>query len=283
MIVVLPLAGLVAAFFGVLIGIPTLRLRGDYLAIVTLGFGEIIRIFANNLDFPVNLTNGPRGVYDVDPIRVGSFDFGAAHDLPFSTPAFDLGPLSSPGGPLTIPAYLNYYLLVLVLIMITVFFVSRLSTSRVGRAWAAIREDELAAEAAGIHTRNLKLLAYASGGFFGGVAGATFAAAGKFIDPTLFGFDQSIFILVLVVVGGMGTIAGVIVGSVLVVEAFYNTAQAGSLRVLIFGILLVIMIIIKPEGLLPNRQRKLELTEAKTPTDVPPTTDPLPDVYEAGA
>ena len=153
---ILPLAGIMAAVFGVLVGFPTLRLRGDYLAIVTLGFGEITRIFANNLDEPVNITNGPRGVYDVDPIWLGGYSFGTSHQV--------LG--------FTIPAFLNYYYLLLLVILLTIFLVGRLAASRVGRAWAAIREDELAAEAGGINTRNLKLLAYASGGFFGGMAGA---------------------------------------------------------------------------------------------------------------
>jgi branched-chain amino acid transport system permease protein len=254
---VMPLAGLLAAAFGVLIGFPTLRLRGDYLAIVTLGFGEITRIFANNLDEPVNITNGPRGVYDVDPIWLGNYSFGVTHHL----------------GGFTIPSFLNYYYLLIVLILITVFFVSRLATSRVGRAWAAIREDELAAEAGGINTRNLKLLAYASGGFFGGVAGAVFAAGQHFIDPGSFGFFFSILVVCMVVVGGMGSIAGVVVGTVLTGGLYFLTSQFGSFRVLIFGILLVVVIVVRPEGLLPSRQRQLELERVEAPPDAPP---PLP-------
>jgi branched-chain amino acid transport system permease protein len=254
---VMPLAGLLAAAFGVLIGFPTLRLRGDYLAIVTLGFGEITRIFANNLDEPINLTNGPRGVYDVDPIWLGNYSFGIAHQV----------------GGFTIPSFLNYYYLLLVLILITVFFVARLATSRVGRAWAAIREDELAAEAGGINTRNLKLLAYASGGFFGGVAGAVFAAGQHFIDPGSFGFFFSILVVCMVVVGGMGSIAGVVVGTVLTGGLYFLTSQFGSFRVLIFGILLVVVIVVRPEGLLPSRQRQLELERVEVPPDAPP---PLP-------
>jgi branched-chain amino acid transport system permease protein len=254
---VMPLAGLLAAAFGVLIGFPTLRLRGDYLAIVTLGFGEITRIFANNLDEPINLTNGPRGVYDVDPIWLGNYSFGIAHQVEG----------------FTIPSFLNYYYLLLVLILITVFFVARLATSRVGRAWAAIREDELAAEAGGINTRNLKLLAYASGGFFGGVAGAVFAAGQHFIDPGSFGFFFSILVVCMVVVGGMGSIAGVVVGTVLTGGLYFLTSQFGSFRVLIFGILLVVVIVVRPEGLLPSRQRQLELERVEVPPDAPP---PLP-------
>jgi branched-chain amino acid transport system permease protein len=161
----------------------------------------------------------------------------------------------------------------IVLILITVFFVSRLATSRVGRAWAAIREDELAAEAGGINTRNLKLLAYASGGFFGGVAGAVFAAGQHFIDPGSFGFFFSILVVCMVVVGGMGSIAGVVVGTVLTGGLYFLTSQFGSFRVLIFGILLVVVIVVRPEGLLPSRQRQLELERVEAPPDAPP---PLP-------
>lgn len=240
---ILPLAGIMAAVFGVLVGFPTLRLRGDYLAIVTLGFGEITRIFANNLDEPINITNGPRGVYDVDPIWVGNYSFGTSHQI----------------AGFTIPPYLNYYYLLLLLILLTIFLVGRLAGSRVGRAWAAIREDELAAEAGGINTRNLKLLAYASGGFFGGMAGAIFAAGQHFIDPGSFGFFFSILVLCMVVVGGMGSIPGVILGAVVTGGLYFLTGQFGSYRVLIFGLLLVVVIILRPAGLLPSSRRKREL------------------------
>ena len=251
---VLPVAGAAAAIFGILLGYPTLRLRGDYLAIVTLGFGEIVRIFANNLDSPVNITNGPRGINNVDPIWIGPYSFGDPHHL----------------GPLLIQPYLNYYFLLLVLIVVTVFFVSRLATSRVGRAWTAIREDELAAEAAGINTRNLKLLAYASGGFFGGLAGAVFAASQHFIDPGSFGFAFSILVLCMVVVGGMGSIPGVVVGGALVAGLYFFTGEFGELRVLAFGLLLILVIILRPEGLLPSRQRRRELA----PVELPPGSLP---------
>ncbi len=242
--VLLPIAGLVAALFGALIGIPTLRLRGDYLAIVTLGFGEITRIFANNLDTPINITNGPSGVTSIDPIWIGSYSFGDPnHYL----------------GPFRFTPFLNYYYLVFVLILITVFFVNRLATSRVGRAWGAIREDETAAEVAGINTRNLKLLAYASGGFFGGVAGAVFAAGQHIIAPESFQLFVSILVLCMVVAGGMGSIPGSILGAVVVGAVYFLTSQFQYLSILVFGILLVLLIILRPQGILPSAQRKLEL------------------------
>ncbi|MHB8571568.1 MAG: ABC transporter permease subunit [Candidatus Dormibacteria bacterium] len=254
---VLPLAGLVAAGFGVLIGLPTLRLRGDYLAIVTLGFGEITRIFANNLDEPINITNGPRGIYKVDPAFIGNYNFLTEHRL---------GPVSVMGhqlGPLVISPYINLYFLLLLVVMATVFFASRLETSRVGRAWAAIREDEVAAQVSGINTRNLKLLAYASGGFFGGMAGAIFASAQHFISPESFQLNESILIVSMVVVGGMGSISGVTLGALVVGGITFFTTQLhlDTYRVLVYGALLVIMIAVRPQGLLPSRQRRRELTE----------------------
>jgi len=259
---ILPLAGIMAAVFGVLVGFPTLRLRGDYLAIVTLGFGEITRIFANNLDEPVNITNGPRGVYDVDPIWLGGYSFGTSHQV--------LG--------FTIPAFLNYYYLLLLVILLTIFLVGRLAASRVGRAWAAIREDELAAEAGGINTRNLKLLAYASGGFFGGMAGAIFAAGQHFIDPGSFGFFFSILVLCMVVVGVMGSIPGVILGSVVTGGLYFLTGQFGSYRVLIFGVLLVVVIILRPAGLLPSGRRKRELERVELEEGaIPPLAASAPE------
>jgi len=245
--VVLPIAGLVAAIFGVIIGYPTLRLRGDYLAIVTLGFGEITRLFAQNLFQPVNITNGSFGISQIDSIWLGNYNFGSAHEI--------LG--------VNIPPYVNYYYVVLVVLLLTMFFVARLATSRVGRAWAAIREDELAAEASGINTRNLKLLAYASGGFFGGMSGALFASAQDFISPESFGFTISIFVLVMVVVGGMGNLYGVILGAIAVGGAYFETGQFGQLRVLVFGILLVAMVILRPQGILPSRIRQRELAAAE--------------------
>jgi branched-chain amino acid transport system permease protein len=248
MLVMLPLAGFAAAAFGVLIGIPTLRLRGDYLAIVTLGFGEITRIFANNLDQPINITNGPNGVVNISPVFIGGYSFGDPHNHI---------------GPFNILPLLNYYYLVLVLIAITVFFVWRLANSRVGRAWTAIREDEVAAEIAGINTRNLKLLAYASGGFFGGMAGAIFSAGSTVIAPESFILFLSILVLCMVVVGGMGSIEGAALGAVAIGLPYFLFTQLLQIRILIFGLVLVLMIVFRPQGLIvTNVQRERELGEA---------------------
>jgi branched-chain amino acid transport system permease protein len=262
MLVLMPIAGLAAALFGVLIGIPTLRLRGDYLAIVTLGFGEITGIFANNLDQPVNITNGPNGLINIDPVWIGNYSFGNPNNYI---------------GPFHIPPFLNYYYLVLILILITVFFVSRLERSRVGRAWAAIREDETAAQMAGVHTRNLKLLAYASGGFFGGMAGAVYAAGQHLIAPDSFQLFVSILVLCMVVAGGMGSIPGAVLGAIVVGAVYFLTSQLLYLRILIFGALLVVLITLRPQGLLPSAQRERELEETDEDpslTGTPPSTAP---------
>jgi branched-chain amino acid transport system permease protein len=284
-LLLLPLAGIVAALFGVLIGLPTLRLRGDYLAIVTLGFGEITRIFANNLDEPINLTSGPNGIVNIDPISVGSYSFGDIHNHlgPLNIP-HALNLLGLPGdriGPIFIPPFLNYYYLVLVLLVLTIFVVARLANSRVGRAWTAIREDEVAAEAAGINARNLKLLAYASGGLFGGMAGAVFAAGQHLISPESFVLFFSILVLCMVVVGGMGNIPGPALGAVAIGLPYFLSTQLASLRVLIFGLILVAMIILRPAGILPSQQRLKELIDTETEAGLPPAEPSLFDTRQA--
>ncbi|WP_455769295.1 ABC transporter permease subunit, partial [Pandoraea sputorum] len=195
----IPIGAAVAAIFGILLGAPTLRLRGDYLAIVTLGFGEIIRIFMNNLDSPVNITNGPKGITGVEPISLFGFDFFSNHEI-FGLQAN--------------PVYLHYYLFVTLAVLIA-FVCVRLQHSRMGRAWIAVREDETAAKAMGINTRNIKLLAFAMGASFGGVAGGMFSAFQGFVSPESFTFWESIVVLSMVVLGGMGHIPGVILGGVL--------------------------------------------------------------------
>ena len=197
--IIVPLGALVAATFGIILGAPTLKLRGDYLAIVTLGFGEIIRIFMNNLNSPVNITNGPKGILKIDPVSVGGVSFGE--------PARVFGYLFS--------VVQLYYFLFLALVIVIVFFSLRLQNSRIGRAWVAIREDEIAAKAMGINTRNVKLLAFAMGASFGGVSGAMFAAFQGFVSPESFGLLQSVVVLAMVVLGGMGHIPGVVLGGVL--------------------------------------------------------------------
>ena len=188
----LPLGALIAAIFGVLLGAPTLRLRGDYLAIVTLGFGEIIRIFLNNLNAPINITNGPQGVNRIDPLQVGGLALDRSQEI------FGM----------TFPATHLYYYVFLALAMLTMFICIRLEDSRVGRAWIAIREDEIAAQATGINTRNVKLLAFAMGATFGGVAGGLFSSFQGFVSPESFQLMESIMVLCMVVLGGMGHVAG---------------------------------------------------------------------------
>jgi branched-chain amino acid transport system permease protein len=174
--VILPLAALVTALFGALLGAPTLKLRGDYLAIVTLGFGEIIRIFMNNLNGPVNITNGPQGINLIDPIRIFGVSLGGEAG---SGATVHLGAWS-------MPSVNAYYFLFLALCVAIVFISYRLQNSRLGRAWVAIREDEIAAKAMGINTRNIKLLAFAMGASFGGIAGGLFASFQGFVSPESF-------------------------------------------------------------------------------------------------
>ena len=256
--ILLPLGAVVAGFFGVLLGAPTLRLRGDYLAIVTLGFGEIIRIFLNNLNAPVNITNGPQGVSLIDPIQIGAFDFHQTHTI----------------GSVVISSAFNYYYLFLGMAALVVFVGLRLQDSRIGRAWAAIREDELAAAATGINTRNIKLLAFAMGASFGGLSGGLFAGFQGFVSPESFSLIESVMILCMIVLGGMGNIPGVILGAILLTvlpEALrylgvwqmnllgHVWVEPSDLRMLVFGVSLILVMLYRPEGLLPSRQRRREL------------------------
>ncbi|MCA0327546.1 MAG: ABC transporter ATP-binding protein, partial [Proteobacteria bacterium] len=196
---VIPLALLVAGVVGMLLGAPTLKLRGDYLAIVTLGFGEIIRIFLNNLDHPYNITNGPKGVNQIDSVKI----FGLDLAKPLQIGNFEVASVTL------------YYYLFLALVILTVIICKRLQDSRVGRAWMAIREDEIAAKAMGLNTRNLKLLAFGMGASFGGVSGAMFAAFQGFVSPESFSLMESVMIVAMVVLGGIGHLPGVILGAVL--------------------------------------------------------------------
>lgn len=258
---VLPLGAFVAGLFGVLLGAPTLRLRGDYLAIVTLGFGEIIRIFLNNLNSPINITNGPKGIAGIDPITL----FGH----PLSKPIEFLG--------ITFSGVMLYYYLFVVLALGIVFVGIRLQDSRIGRAWVAIREDEIAAKACGINTRNIKLLAFAMGATFGGVSGGLFAGFQEFVSPESFGLMESIMVLCMVVLGGMGHIPGVILGGLLLSilpEVFRNGAgpvqqaifgkvllDPEALRMLLFGVALIAVMLYRPAGLWPEPRRRRELAK----------------------
>jgi len=247
---VIPLAAFLAGILGILLGFPVLRLRGDYLAIVTLGFGEIIRIFLNNLDRPVNLTNGPKGIGQIDSATLFGFDFGKRLEI-FG---FDLPPVTL------------YYYLFLVLVVASVVICWRLEQSRVGRAWMALREDEIAAKAMGINVRNVKLLAFAMGATFGGVAGCMFAAFQGFVSPESFTLMESVMIVAMVVLGGIGHLPGVIIGALLLAalpEVLRYVAgplhhltdgrlDAAVLRQLLIALAMIVIMLLRPRGLWPT-------------------------------
>ncbi len=248
--VVIPLGALVAGGAGVLLGAPTLKLRGDYLAIVTLGFGEIVRVFMNNLDAPINITNGPKGITGIDEISMFGFSLGKTHDF------FGL----------EWPKVTNYYFLFLLLVILAVVICYRLERSRIGRAWMAIREDEVAAKAMGINTRNLKLLAFGMGATFGGVSGVMFASFQGFISPESFSLQESVMIVAMVVLGGIDHLPGVIVGALLLAalpEVLRYVAgplqqmtdgrlDASILRQLLIALAMIGIMLSRPRGLWPS-------------------------------
>lgn len=258
---VLPLAAVLAGFFGVLLGAPTLRLRGDYLAIVTLGFGEIIRVFLNNLDNPVNITNGPKGINQIDSLHIFGLDLGKK----LLVNGFEVASVSL------------YYYLFLLLVVVSVIVCHRLELSRVGRAWMAIREDEIAAKAMGINTRNLKLLAFGMGATFGGVSGAMFAAFQGFISPESFSLMESVMIVAMVVLGGVGHLPGVILGAVLlsalpevlryVAGPLQNMTggrlDASILRQLLIALAMITVMLSRPRGLWPSPEHGKSLQNVK--------------------
>ena len=252
-LIVIPLAAGLAGFFGVLLGAPTLKLRGDYLAIVTLGFGEIIRVFLNNLDHPVNITNGPKGLSGIDAFKIFGVDLSQSHTLfgmEFTSVAM-------------------YYYLFLILVTISIVMSHRLALSRVGRAWMAIREDEIAAKAMGINTRNLKLLAFGMGATFGGVSGALFASFQSFVSPESFTLMESVMIVSMVVLGGLGHLPGVVLGAVLLaalpevlryvaspLQAFTGgRLDASILRQLLIALAMITVMLMRPRGLWPSPDR----------------------------
>ncbi len=259
--IVIPLAAGLAGFFGVLLGAPTLRLRGDYLAIVTLGFGEIIRVFLNNLDHPVNITNGPKGINQIDSISFFGLNLGKKVEVL----GFELASVSL------------YYYLFLALVLVSVLICHRLELSRVGRAWMAIREDEVAAKAMGINTRNLKLLAFGMGATFGGVSGAMFASFQGFISPESFGLMESVMVVAMVVLGGIGHLPGVILGAVLlsalpeVLRYVAGPLQALSggrmdasiLRQLLIAVAMISIMLLRPKGLWPAPEHGRSLQKPK--------------------
>jgi branched-chain amino acid transport system permease protein len=278
------LAVITAAITGVLIGLPALRLRGDYLAIVTLGLGEVVRVFANNLDKPLNITNGPQGITPINQPEVG----------PLAEFLRAIGAERLYGRPIDEPiAYaFFFYLLVLVVIGIVVLVNIRLANSRFGRAWVAIREDEIAAKAMGIPLLPTKLLAFATGAAFSGAMGAIFAAKQTFVSPESFTLQASINILAFVILGGMGSIGGAVVGAAAVTvlnigilkdfSDLLNTWRQTGVTILgynmanlppqlnpakyerlVFGLILILMMIFRPEGLIPEQRHRAELQEAR--------------------
>ena len=245
--VMLVVSPIVAAIFGLLLGAPTLRLRGDYLAIVTLGFGEIVPQTFLNLE---KFTGGPNGISAIDPARIGSYSFG-----------LDATP---------------YYYVVVVLIVISLIVAVNLRESRLGRAWMAIREDEIAAAHMGINTTTAKLAAFALGASFSGLAGVVNAGLLTLVSPDEFKFNVSITVLAMLVLGGMGSLTGVVIGSALLsILNFFILPQASNLaamaglhidftnyRFMLYGFILIFIMLFRPEGLVPSKQRKAELRVA---------------------
>jgi branched-chain amino acid transport system permease protein len=270
--VFLVLGLLVAAVSGILLGLPVLRLRGDYLAIVTLGFGEVIRVLANNLDKPWNITNGPKGITPVQ--RPPLFFDPALRAVGIEASPFTLYPL-------------YFYFLVLGIVAVVIVVNRRLEASHIGRAWEAIREDEVAAQAMGVPLVRMKLLAFATGASFAGVMGVIFSAKQLFINPESFTFLESIGVLAMVILGGMGSIPGAIIGAVAVtvlnlqvlkgISLWLNELRNAGITILgynlanlpsqfepakyermVFGVILVLMMIYRPAGIFPARRRTLE-------------------------
>ena len=266
---------IMGAVTGILLGLPVLRLRGDYLAIVTLGFGEVIRVLANNLDKPINFTNGPKGITPIQ--RPPLFFQPLLNALGIDAPATALYPL-----------YL--YFLVLLIVGVVTLVNRRLEDSHIGRAWEAIREDEVAAQAMGVPLVRLKLMAFACGASFAGVVGVLFSAKQVFINPESFTFLESIGVLAMIILGGMGSIPGAILGATAVtvlnlqvlkgLSLWLNELRNAGVTILgynladlptqlepakyermIFGAILVLMVILRPQGIIPSRRRTRELGE----------------------
>ncbi len=284
------IAIIVAALTGILLGLPVLRLRGDYLAIVTLGFGEVIRVLANNLDKPLNFTNGPQGI---TPIQRPSMP-------PFVVDAFNiiLKPLVGHAVDVTTLYNVLFYLLALLVILIIIIVTRRLDDSKIGRAWTAIREDETAAIAMGVPLVKMKLAAFAVGASFAGIMGVLLAASRTFVSPESFSFMQSIGVLSMVILGGQGSIPGVILGAATVIILNLQILQGFSLYLsqlrqsdavipiinfawrdistqldpakyqrLLFGLILILMMIFRPAGLIPAERRKRELVSETAQTE----------------
>ncbi|MCX5396398.1 branched-chain amino acid ABC transporter permease [Streptomyces sp. NBC_00102] len=261
--------GAVSMIFGVLIGAPTLRLRGDYLAIVTLGFGEIFRVTVNNLNgnSGPDLTNGSQGIPSIPDLDLFGFEFGANHDI----------------GPFSLSRPANYYLLMLLVTAVVILVFRRSGDSRIGRAWVAIREDETAATAMGINAFRLKLLAFALGATLAGLAGAVQAHVNYTVTPEQYQFAGSVppnsaFLLAAVILGGMGTLSGPFVGAALLYLIPAKLQFMQDYQLFLFGIALILLMRFRPEGLIADRRKRLEFHEsAKNDAE---STAGRPDVPE---
>ena len=247
-VLVLFMGAAVAGFFGVVVGAPTLRLRGDYLAIVTLGFGEIFRIVAIN--WP-ELTRGPNGIAGIPDLAIFGFNFGRPHEA--------LG--------VPLPYQANYYFLDIVLIVVVMIVFARLNDSRIGRAWVAIREDEVAARAMGINTVAMKLLAFAIGATLAGGAGTINVHIGRAIEPNAYQFIFSALLLAAVVLGGMGTVPGAVLGATLLYAIPEKLRFVQDYRLFLFGVALVLLMRFRPEGLIPSQRRRREFHDAESGAD----------------
>ncbi|MFH8386396.1 branched-chain amino acid ABC transporter permease [Kitasatospora sp. NPDC018058] len=261
----------VSMIFGVLIGAPTLRLRGDYLAIVTLGFGEIFRITMLNLNGTTGpkITNGSNGIPRIPDLEILGFDLGKTHTVA----GIELGRFS------------NYYLLMLLVTALVVLVFARVGNSRIGRAWVAIREDETAAEAMGINGFRLKLLAFAMGACLAGLAGTVQAHVSYTVTPDQYTFAEALppnsaFLLAAVILGGMGTISGPLAGATLLFLIPKKLEFLSDYQLLAFGAALIVLMRVRPEGLIPNRRQQLEFHEAAIPAQ--PTGEPTA-LTKAGA
>ncbi|MGX2997840.1 branched-chain amino acid ABC transporter permease [Streptomyces sp. JNUCC 64] len=267
---------LASLVFGVLIGAPTLRLRGDYLAIVTLGFGEIFRIAVNNLDGDSgpDITNGPTGISSIPDLKILGFDFGETHDI----------------AGITLGRFANYYLLMVLVMAIVVLVYNRAADSRIGRAWVAIREDETAATAMGINGFRVKLIAFALGAALAGLAGTVSAHVTYSVVPNPYQFagstpPNSAFLLAAVVLGGMGTVSGPLLGAALLYLLPEKLVFLQDKSLLAFGVALVVLMRFRPEGIIANRRQQLEFHETGQP-DVPeprPEPGPAVNTTKAGA
>ena len=258
MVVAAALAGLV----GMLLGAPTLKLRGDYLAIITLGFGEIIRIFVLNLDRPVNITNGPKGLSQIDALTVFGINLGQRQTLSIGDWSYTFQPVTM------------YYYLFLFFVLVTIVLSYRLQDSRIGRAWMAIREDEIAAKAMGLNTRNLKLLAFGMGATFGGMSGVLFSAFQRFVSPESFSLMESVMVVAMVVLGGIGHIPGVILGALMLAGlpellrhmpdlSYMTGGRLGPeiLRQLLIALAMVVVMLLRPKGLWPSPEHGKSLAK----------------------